>query len=64
MLQTNINSLSVAVENITKTESAIRDANMAEETTDFTKNQILNQAGIAMLAQANVAAQNVLQLLS
>lgn len=63
MLQTNINSLEVAVENITKTESAIRDANMAEETTDFTKNQILLQAGTSMLAQANTASQNILQLL-
>ncbi len=63
MLQTNINSLNVAVENITKTESAIRDANMAAETTEFTKNQILLQAGTAMLAQANTASQNILQLL-
>lgn len=63
MLQTNINSLEVTVQNITMTESAIRDANMAEETTDFTKNQILLQAGTAMLAQANTASQNILQLL-
>ncbi|MBN2713023.1 MAG: flagellin FliC, partial [Planctomycetes bacterium] len=59
----NINSLEVSIENITMTESAIRDANMAEETTDFTKNQILMQAGTAMLAQANTASQNILQLL-
>ncbi len=63
MLQTNINSLNVTVENIVKTESAIRDANMANETTEFTKNQILLQAGTAMLAQANTASQNILQLL-
>jgi flagellin len=63
MLQTNINSLEVAVQNITLTESAIRDADMAAETTDFTKNQILQQAGTAMLAQANKASQNILQLL-
>ncbi len=63
MLQTNINSLNVAVENITHTESAIRDANMAVETSEFTKNQILVQAGTAMLAQANTVSQNVLQLL-
>jgi len=63
MLQTNINSLEVTIENIIKTESAIRDANMAEETTEFTKNQILLQAGTAMLAQANTASQNILQLL-
>jgi flagellin len=63
MLQTNINSLNVAVENITKTESAIRDANMANQSSEFTKNQILVQAGTSMLAQANTVSQNVLQLL-
>ncbi|MHC4870740.1 MAG: flagellin N-terminal helical domain-containing protein [Planctomycetota bacterium] len=63
MLQTNINSLNVTMENITATESAIRDANMAYETSQFTKNQILTQAGTAMLAQANTVSQNVLQLL-
>ena len=63
MLQTNINSLEVTVENITKTESAIRDTNMATESTEFTKNQILLQAGTSMLAQANQINQNVLQLL-
>ncbi|MBN1809267.1 MAG: flagellin FliC, partial [Planctomycetes bacterium] len=44
-------------------ESNIRDANIAEETTNFTKYQILTQAGVAVLAQANVVSQNVLQLL-
>jgi len=62
-LQTNINSLSVSLENITATESFIRDANMAEETSAFTKNQILVQAGVSVLAQANVVSQSVLQLL-
>ena len=62
-LQTNINSLSVALENVTATESFVRDANMAAETSEFTKNQILVQAGISVLAQANVASQSVLQLL-
>ena len=62
-LQTNINSLSVALENVTATESFIRDANMAEETSAFTKNQILVQAGVSVLAQANVVSQSVLQLL-
>jgi len=62
-LETNINSLSVSLENVTATESYIRDANMAEETSNFTKNQILVQAGVAMLAQSNVASQSVLQLL-
>ncbi len=63
MLQTNINSLEVTVENITKTEAFIRDTNMAYESTEFTKNQILVNAGTSMLAQANQAPQNVLQLL-
>ncbi|MFH0911020.1 MAG: flagellin [Planctomycetota bacterium] len=63
MLQTNINSLDVTVENIVQTESAIRDANMAAETTEFTKNQIMVQAGTSMLAQANVVSQSVLKLL-
>ncbi len=62
-LQSNINSLSVALENVTATESFVRDANMAEETGNFTKNQILVQAGVSVLAQANVMSQSVLQLL-
>ncbi len=62
-LETNINSLQVSLENITATESFIRDANMAEETTAFTKNQILVQSGVSVLAQANVISQSVLQLL-
>ncbi|MDR0361670.1 MAG: hypothetical protein LBJ46_03140 [Planctomycetota bacterium] len=63
MLQTNENNLRVAIENITKTESAIRDTDMAAEMTEFTKNQILSNAGVSMLTQANSMAQNVLQLL-
>jgi len=62
-LQTNINSLSVTLENVTATESFIRDTNMAEETSNYTKNQILVQAGVSVLAQSNVASQSVLQLL-
>ncbi|MES0488724.1 MAG: flagellin [Leptospirales bacterium] len=52
-----------AYENITAAESRIRDTDMAEEMVDFTKNQILTQAGTAMLAQANQVPQNILQLL-
>ncbi len=48
-LQSNINSLSVALENVTATESFVRDANMAEETSNFTNNQILVQAGVSVL---------------
>ena len=63
MLETNASSLSVAIENITKTESYIRDADMASESTDFSKNQIMVQAGTSMLAQANQLNQNALSLI-
>ncbi len=52
-----------AYENIQAAESRIRDTDMAEEATHFTKNQILVQSGTAMLAQANLRPQSVLQLL-
>jgi flagellin len=52
-----------SIENIAAAESTIRDADMAAEMTEFTKNQILQQAGVAMLAQANAAPQLVLSLL-
>ncbi len=64
MLETNANSLTVAIENITKTESYIRDADMAKESTEFSKNQILVQAGTSMLAQANQLSQGALSLIS
>lgn len=57
-------NLSTTVENVQAAESVIRDVDMAAEMTTFTKNQILLQAGTAMLAQANAAPQNVLSLLS
>jgi len=63
MLQTNANNLEVAIENIQKTESAIRDTDMASEMTEFTKNQVLQSASMSMLAQANQQSQSVLQLL-
>ncbi len=63
MLETNANSLTVAIENITKTESYIRDADMAKESTNFSKNQILVQAGTSMLAQANQLSQGALSLI-
>lgn len=56
-------NLAITVENIAATESTIRDVDMAFEVVNFTKNQILLQAGTAMLAQANMAPQNVLALL-
>lgn len=62
-LEHTINSLNVAVENLSASESRIRDTDMASEMVAFTRSQILSQAGTAMLAQANQAPQNVLQLL-
>ena len=58
-----VNNLNVAVENLTASESRIRDADMAQEMVAFTRSQILSQAGTAMLAQANQASQGVLSLL-
>ncbi len=58
-----INNLNVAVENLTASESRIRDTDMAQEMTNFTRTQILTQAGTAMLAQANQVPQGVLRLL-
>ncbi|WP_432515356.1 flagellin N-terminal helical domain-containing protein [Kineococcus sp. SYSU DK001] len=58
-----INNLNISIENITASESAIRDTDMAAEMTKFTKNQILSQAGTSMLAQANSSTQNILSLL-
>jgi flagellin len=55
--------IAVASENLQASESRIRDANMAAKMVDFTKESILNQSGTAMLAQANVRTQSVLQLL-
>ncbi|MFP4363928.1 MAG: flagellin [Spirochaetia bacterium] len=55
--------IAIASENLAAAESGIRDTNMASEMVDFTKNQILTQAGTAMLAQANMKSQNVLTLL-
>jgi flagellin len=56
-------NLSTTIENVSASESVIRDADMAFETVAFTKNQILIQAGTAMLAQANASPQIVLSLL-
>jgi flagellin len=62
-LEHTINSLNVAVENLSASESRIRDTDMASEMVNFTRAQILSQAGTAMLAQANQAPQGVLRLL-
>jgi flagellin len=58
-----IANIATSVENITAAESVIRDADLAFETIAFTKNQILLQAGTAMLAQANLAPQSILGVL-
>jgi flagellin len=58
-----ISNLSVATENLSASESRIRDTDMAQEMVGFTRSQILMQAGTAMLAQANSAPQGVLSLL-
>jgi len=55
--------VAIAAENIQASESRIRDANMASQMVDFTRDTILNQSGTAMLAQANLRTQSVLQLL-
>lgn len=56
-------NVKTAIQNFSAAESVIRDVDMAEEMTKFSKNNILAQAGTAMLAQANQSAQGVLQLL-
>jgi flagellin len=58
-----IANLNVTVENLSASESRIRDTDMAAEMSQFTRSQIMTQAGTAMLAQANAAPQGVLQLL-
>lgn len=58
-----INNLNVSVENLSASESRVRDTDMAQEMVAFTRNQILTQAGTSMLSQANLASQNVLSLL-
>lgn len=58
-----VKNLNVAVENLSASESRIRDTDMASEMVNFTRSQILSQAGTAMLAQANKIPQGVLSLL-
>ncbi|ABR30381.1 flagellin [Thermosipho melanesiensis] len=62
-LEHTISNLGVAAENLTAAESRVRDADMAKEMMEFTKQQILLQSSMGMLAQANAQPQNVLQLL-
>ena len=62
-VETAIASLGVGIENLTASESRIRDADIAEVSTELVTRQIMQQAGIAVLAQANTSSQSVLQLL-
>ena len=62
-LDHTIKNLNVAVENLSASESRIRDTDMAAEMSQFTRAQILSQAGTSMLAQANQIPQGVLSLL-
>ncbi len=62
-LEHTIANLQVATENLSASESRIRDTDMAAEMVEFTRNQIMAQAGTAMLAQANAMPQSVLSLL-
>ncbi|MCH5282645.1 MAG: flagellin [Treponema sp.] len=58
-----VRGLDIGAENLQASESRIRDTNMASQMVEFTKNSVLQQAGTAMLAQANSQSQNVLSLL-
>jgi len=62
-LEFTINTLAIQEENSAASESAIRDANIAQETTEFTRNQILISAGTSILAQANIVPQTALKLI-
>ena len=62
-LEYTVNSLGIYQENLMSAESRIRDVDMASEMTQYTKLQILQQSGTAMLAQANQSSQGVLRLL-
>jgi len=63
VLQTNINSLQITLENVTASESQIRDTDFAYETSRMTRAQILNQSGVSVLGIANQTPQSVLSLL-
>jgi flagellin len=62
-MESNIRSLNVSREELTNAESVIRDADMAAEVSEFTRNQVIMQSGLAMLGQANQVSRNVLGLI-
>ena len=62
-MEYTVRGLDISAENLQASESRIRDTDMASQMVEFTKNSVLQQAGTAMLAQANTQSQNVLSLL-
>ena len=62
-LESTIRSLAVAIENTAAAESRIRDVDFAAETAELTRNQVLQQAGVSILSQANVSTQTALTLI-
>jgi flagellin len=62
-LQSTINNLNSSIENLSASRSRVRDTDFAAETANLTKNQVLQQAGLSILAQANASPQSVLSLL-
>jgi len=63
-LQSTVNNIQVSVENLSAANSRVRDADIAAETAELTKNNILVQAGTSVLAQANTSPKNALQLIN
>ena len=62
-LTASVDNLSVTIENLSAANSQIKDADIAAESADFTKHQVLMQSGVAMLSQANGVSQMALRLL-
>jgi len=62
-METAVNSLAVSVENLSASESRIRDADIAQVSSELVAKQIMQQAGVSVLSQANTAPQAVLSLL-
>jgi flagellin len=62
-LESTIRSIAITIENTSAAESRIRDVDFAIETAELTRNQVLQQAGVSVLGQANLSAQSALSLL-
>ena len=63
-LESTIRSIAVAIENTSAAESRVRDVDFASETAELTRNQVMQQAGVSILAQANLSPPNALRLLN